>query len=140
MSEREQLVSVVLDYLAAAEERDLPRATALLAEDVEIIFPGGVRHPDLGAVVTAAKGRYRSVVKSIDSIDVDLDQKSVVIAGELAGENLYGVEFNGIRFIDRFELQDGLISRQHVWNDLEESKVLEIGDALSPDKMESSPC
>ena len=38
--------------------------------------------------------------------------------GELAVEWLDGSTSASVRFIDRFELTDGLITRQDVWNDL----------------------
>ena len=34
------------------------------------------------------------------------------------GEDLTGRRFASVRFIDRFELVDGLIAKHHVWNDL----------------------
>ncbi len=39
----------------------------------------------------------------------------------LAGEWPDGTPFDGIRFIDRFELADGKLARQEVWNDLAEA-------------------
>jgi len=36
---------------------------------------------------------------------------------------LDGRPFEGIRFIDRFEIQDGLIVKQDVWNDMGEYKL-----------------
>jgi len=35
------------------------------------------------------------------------------------------VPFEGVRFVDRFEVAGGLLTRQDVWNDLAESGVLE---------------
>ena len=40
--------------------------------------------------------------------------------GTLQGEWPDGISFQGICFIDRFELADGRITRQDVWNDLAE--------------------
>jgi hypothetical protein len=44
----------------------------------------------------------------------------VYTRGTLAGEWPDGTAFGGIRFIDRFEVTDGFITRQDVWNDLAE--------------------
>jgi hypothetical protein len=121
---REALAATVLSYLRAAEARDLATASSLLAPRAMIVFPGDVRHEDLAAVVTAARDRYRRVSKSFDTIDVDADRATVVVTGRLSGENLYGVQFANVRYVDRFRLLDGLISEQHVWNDLEESQAL----------------
>jgi len=43
----------------------------------------------------------------------------VFCTGTLHGEWLDGSTFEGIRFVDRFEIADGLLQRQDVWNDLE---------------------
>jgi hypothetical protein len=40
----------------------------------------------------------------------------------LQGTWLQGAPFEGIRFIDRMEVRDGLITRQDVWNDLAEHR------------------
>jgi hypothetical protein len=44
----------------------------------------------------------------------------------LYGENLAGVAFEGIRYVDVFVIENGLISEQMVWNDLCESGVLDV--------------
>lgn len=128
MTDRQTLTATVIAYLQAAEARDLAAATEMLAPGAEIVFPGGVRHEDLDAVVTAARERYRSVSKTFETTDVDVENGTVVVTGRLSGENLHGVRFSGVRYIDRFVLRDGLIHQQHVWNDLEESTVLEARD------------
>ena len=51
---------------------------------------------------------------------------AVVVTGTLHGENLAGVPFQGVRFIDRYIVRDGRIALQQVWNDLAESGVLEL--------------
>lgn len=123
-SSRDDLAGLALAYLAAAEARDLELADAHLAPDVDIVFPGGIRHDGLADVVASARERYRSVSKTVDAVDVDTGSSTVVVTGRLAGENLLGVHFVGVRFIDRFHLTGGAIDLQHVWNDLEESGVL----------------
>ncbi len=124
MSGRSALVRIALDYLAAAEERDLERASSFLLVSAEIIFPGGVHHHDLAEVVAAARRRYRWVKKSIDHVDADDDHGVVVVVGRLRGENLHAVPFASVRFIDRFTFSGSHIQTQHVWNDLAESGVL----------------
>jgi hypothetical protein len=48
----------------------------------------------------------------------------VYVYGTLAGQALDGSPFDGVRFIDRFALDDGLIVSQMVWNDLAEVGAL----------------
>ena len=43
----------------------------------------------------------------------------MLIAGTLHGEWLDGSRFEGIRFVDLFDLRDGRIWRQQVWNDID---------------------
>ena len=38
--------------------------------------------------------------------------------GSLHGEYLDGRVVDGVRFIDRFEIRNGLVCEQDVWNDL----------------------
>ncbi len=45
----------------------------------------------------------------------------VYCSGTLRGVWLDGSNFEGVRFIDRFEIADGKIRRQDVWNDLAET-------------------
>ena len=48
---------------------------------------------------------------------------AVYVTGTLHGERPDGTPFEGIRFIDRFEVKAGKILKQDVWNDLAEAGV-----------------
>lgn len=117
---------MIVEYLAAASERRMSQAAAYLAPDVTLVFPQG-RFDDLEAMASAMAGRYRSIEKTYETWDVmDGEDGGVVVAtGTLSGVNTHGVGFSGVRFCDRFVVRDGLISEQHVWNDLAESGVLD---------------
>ena len=118
---------IVRTYLRLMEARDLDAAAGYLADDVEIVFPGGRTFSSLDEQVASSAGRFRGVTKTFDRVDVvetDDDAAVVYAFGTLAGRNLQGTDFAGIRFIDRFTLVDGLIVDQMVWNDLAESGVL----------------
>jgi ketosteroid isomerase-like protein len=122
---REGLTATVLAYLRAVGERDLEEASGYLAEDAVMVFPGDARHTDLQDQQAAASGRYRRVRKRFGAIDVDVERHVVVVQGTLEGENLHGVAFRGVRFVDRFELVDKRIHRQEVWNDLDTTGALQ---------------
>jgi len=96
-----------------------------LAESFEMTFPGGQRMRALTELVAWAKNRYERVEKAYTGIDESwTDAGNVVYArGTLSGIWLDGRPFEGIRFIDRFEIQDGLIVKQDVWNDMGEYKL-----------------
>lgn len=111
---------VVLRYLQAMEARDLTAAAAFLAPGVVMTFPGNHRMTTIDEMIERARGRYRFVRKTYDRFDA---MGSIVYCfGTLAGEWPDGSPFSGIRFIDRFELEGGLVVRQDVWNDLAEAK------------------
>jgi hypothetical protein len=118
---------VALAFLRALEARDLARAGRFLAPGVVMTFPGPTLYRDLDELVADATQRYRGVVKEIAEVEawqrgpVDI----VYVQGTLRGTNLHGVAFEGVRFLDRFEIAGGLIRRQDVWNDLAVSGVLE---------------
>lgn len=114
----------LLDML---ERRELGEAASHLAPGFAMVFPGPSRFTDLEAMAAGAKDRYRRVAKLIEDVEsFDRDGAAVVyVRGALYGENLHGVPFDGVRFVDRFEIRAGRFERQDVWNDLAESGVLE---------------
>ena len=117
---------IVRTYLRLVEARDLDAASEFLADDVSIVFPGGRTFGSLTDQVASSAGRFRSVKKTLDQLDVVSDgaETTVYVYGTLAGQALDGSSFDGVRFIDRFALNDGLIVSQMVWNDLAEVGAL----------------
>lgn len=115
--------ALVRRFLALVEARELDAASILLAPDVEMVFPGGARFDRLESLIEWASTRYARVAKRIDRVDTAPAARGaiVVVQGALSGEWRDGATFDGIRFVDWFELKDGLIRRQHVWNDLAET-------------------
>lgn len=111
---------VVRAYLAAMEARDLPAARALLAPGFAMTFPGSITMTSLEELIAWSAPRYRFVTKTYDRFDAM--GGLVYCFGRLSGEWPDGAAFQGIRFIDRFELSGGLIARQDVWNDMGEAK------------------
>ena len=111
---------IVRSYLRLVEARDLDAASEFLADDVLIVFPGGRTFGSLADQVASSAGRFRSVRKTLEQFDVVSDGAgtTVYVYGTLAGQTLDGNSFYGVRFIDRFALNDGLIVSQMVWNDL----------------------
>ena len=117
---------IVRTYLRLVEARDLDAASEFLADDVLIVFPGGRTFGSLTDQVASSAGRFRSVKKTLDQLDVVSDgaETTVYVYGTLAGQALDGSSFDGVRFIDRFALNDGQIVSQMVWNDLAEVGAL----------------
>ena len=117
---------IVRTYLRLVEARDLDAASEFLADDVLIVFPGGRTFGSLTDQVASSAGRFRSVKKTLDQLDVVSDgaETTVYVYGTLAGQALDGSSFDGVRFIDRFALNDGQIVSQMVWNDRAEVGAL----------------
>lgn len=119
--------AVVRAYLAAMEARDLPSARAMLGDGFEMHFPGAAAMTTLDALIDWSKPRYRFVKKTYDGVEAcQAGAMAIVYArGTLHGEWPDGTAFAGIRFIDRFELMSGQITRQDVWNDIAEVRPTE---------------
>ena len=87
-------------------------------------FPGAAPMTTLDELIEWSRPRYRFVKKVIEGVDLAAapGPSIVYVTGTLYGEWPDGTPFEGIRFIDRFELTDGLITRQDVWNDIAEER------------------
>jgi 4-oxalocrotonate tautomerase family enzyme len=113
---------IVYDFLAAMEARDLDKAKSFFGDGFEMVFPGDARMTTLEELVAFAGPRYRFVRKTYERFDAvpSGDVAIVYCFGTLNGEWPDGEAFSGIRFIDRFEITGGRITRQQVWNDIAE--------------------
>lgn len=115
-------------FLQFGEDRKIEEMQAMMAPQSRIEFPGGKLFSTQTEMVANAKGRYTWIKKHRDRyfVGVNGDQTTVTSIGTLYGENLAGVPFDGIRYIDVFVIENGLIKEQMVWNDLCESGVLDV--------------
>lgn len=113
---------LVRRYLDAMEKRDLARAKTYLGPGFRMLFPGGAEIHTLEELIAWAKPRYRHVGKKYERFDTVAAARggTVYCFGSLFGVWNDGTAFDGIRFIDRFEVRNGKITNQKVWNDLSE--------------------
>jgi len=118
-------VEIALDFLKALEARDIDTAEAVLATGFRMVFPGTKPMATIADLVDWAKGRYRFVKKTVTSTETfQSDGCAVVyVIGTLSGAWPNGESFEGIRFIDRFEIKGGKIVSQDVWNDIAEERA-----------------
>lgn len=117
---------IVKDYLAAMEARELDKARAMLGEDFTMTFPGTAPMHRLEELIEWSRPRYKFVTKTYEGLDAMQgagDAALVYCRGVLQGEYHDDSPFQGIRFIDRFEITDGKITRQDVWNDMAEVRT-----------------
>lgn len=114
--------ALVRDFLERMQARDLDAAAKHLSPGFAMQFPGAAPMHGLSDLLPWAAARYRRVAKSYDRFDQCWGDQATVVycTGTLHGEWLDGTLFEGVRFVDRFEVVDGLIQRQDVWNDLAE--------------------
>ena len=113
---------IVTDFLAAMEARDLARAEAALGDGFTMVFPGTGEMHALQELIDWARDRYRFVRKTYSGMEACRagGVTAVYARGTLSGEWPDGTPFDGIRFIDRFEIAGDRIIRQDVWNDIAE--------------------
>lgn len=133
--ERAAAISFVNEYLRLVAERRFDRAAECLAPGARLVFPPNVTLESNEQVAEWDKDRCRWVDKVRDRWDVltTPSGRTVVYSlGTLFGENNQGARFEGIRYLDRFEIEDGKIVLQEVWNDLAESGVLQQPAAAQP--------
>ncbi|MFT7594159.1 MAG: hypothetical protein ACI8R4_001477 [Paracoccaceae bacterium] len=126
VDQQPDLVGIIQAYLAAMEARDLDTARTMLGAGFAMVFPGTDPMTTLAQLIAWSKPRYRFVRKTYDGFDLSQGTGPVDVVycrGTLAGEWPDGTAFSGIRFIDRFELVAGKITRQDVWNDIAETKA-----------------
>lgn len=117
---------LIRNYLSAMEAREIEKAEAMLADQFTMHFPGTGPLTKLQELIDWAKPRYRYVTKTYEGFDAMQsagDEAIVYCRGTLSGEWPDGTAFKEIRFIDRFEVIGGKISRQDVWNDIAETKA-----------------
>jgi 4-oxalocrotonate tautomerase family enzyme len=117
---------IVQQFLDAMLARDLVAAQGFLAPGFTMQFPGAAPMTKLEELIAWSKPRYKAVAKSYERFDALQSEgaaRVVYCFGTLHGEWLDGTQFDGIRFIDRFEVVAGAITRQDVWNDMAEVKA-----------------
>lgn len=117
---------LVRSYLQAMERREIDTAEAMQGDGFAMHFPGAAPMTRLQELLDWAAPRYRFVTKTYDGFDAMQSEGAAALVycrGTLSGEWPDGTAFEGIRFIDRFEIVDGTITRQDVWNDIAEAKV-----------------
>lgn len=112
-------IELIEAFLTYSMKPDPETAATYMSESVEIIFTGKRSMEHAGEISNFNASRYRWVKKSLGQFDcVVKDDHAVVYSnGTLYGEWLDGRSFSGNRFIDRFEIRNGKITKMEVWND-----------------------
>ncbi len=119
MTKQSDAVTIVRNFLEASMAPDPERAATFMAPDVRITFTGGRQMSDPAAITAFNGGRYAWVKKALGRFDyAEYPDHTVVYSnGTLYGEWPDGRPFAGNRYLDRFEVRRGKITRMDVWND-----------------------
>lgn len=113
-----------------------PQSAALLtAADLKITFTGKRAMREPAECTKFNANRYKWVKKKIERTDVVIASPEEAARGEtvvygigtLYGEWLDGTPFEGNRYVDRFVVKDGLITKMDVWNDSAEWMMVRAG-------------
>lgn len=119
MSHDNEAVRIVSQFLAASMVPDPETAATFMAEGARIAFTGHRVLADARAITAFNGSRYARVKKAFSHFDwMERDGMTIVYSnGTLYGEWLDGRSFANNRYLDRFEVRDGRITRMDVWND-----------------------
>lgn len=115
----ENAVEIVRQFLDASMKPDPELAATFMAADVKITFTGGRAMPSAHDITAFNAARYNWVKKALGPFNA-CDQGDYVVVysnGTLYGEWPDGRRFAGNRYLDRFEVRGGKITRMDVWND-----------------------
>lgn len=118
-------------YLITLMKPDPEGARRYVSPDLRIRFTGGRAMRDPSECTAFNKARYAWVKKRFESTDVVVgatDAHAVVYnRGTLYGEWLDGTPFEGNRYVDRYVVNNGLITEMDVWNDSAEWMLVRAG-------------
>jgi ketosteroid isomerase-like protein len=113
---------VVKIFLDAISRRDLDAAEAMLGPGFKMIVSGGHQFTTPRDFVAQSRGRQKSTRKTTDRYEElpTADGAVVYAIGSMAGEWNDGTTYEGVRYIDRFEVRGGKIVDMKVWSDMAE--------------------
>lgn len=122
---------VVDEYLRLLMIPDPAAARQFAAPGLQIRFTGGRKMTEPAECAAFNAGRYRWVKKRIERTETvagGTEACTVVYSlGTLYGEWPDGTPFEGNRYVDRYEVSQGLITQMDVWNDSAEWLLVRAG-------------
>lgn len=122
--------TMIEDFLAKQMAGEIDAVAHLIAPDCEIVFTGGRRFASAADIAAFNARRYDHVQKRMERTDVACTENGRIVVyslGALYGAWPDGTPFDGNRYVDRFEIDDGRIVRWEVWNDSAERLLTNHG-------------
>lgn len=113
---------VAAAFFAAMARRDVAGIKALLAPGFIMTVSGNHRFTDIEAFFAYSRTRQGAVRKQIAGYDVSQTGGTITVYahGTMSGTWLDGSPYEQVRFVDRFEIQQGQISKLDVFSDMAE--------------------
>jgi hypothetical protein len=110
---------MIIGFLDAQMAGRFDTVAHLVAPDCAIVFSGGRPFTSAADITAFNAKRYAWVRKRMERTDVAPGDGAIVVfsLGALYGAWPDGTEFDDNRYVDRFEIREGLIVRWEVWND-----------------------
>lgn len=111
---------LILEFIDAVHRGDAQAARCTLAPTYELIFPGPTSFTDVGLIFEWFAKRYSFARYRYGHMEVIESPERMVVyaAGSVEGTLLSGAHFDGVRYIDRFDIVAGKIARKEVWTDM----------------------
>ena len=102
--------------MRAIDEGDLEHANRFLSNNFEMVCSGNIKLRTLAEFVERSQNQYQTIL----STNISLYGLGAIFFchGMFAGRWLDGSAFSDVRFIDRFDVSEGLITLHENWNDL----------------------
>lgn len=120
-------VETVKTFLDALMSRDMDSVNALLGPGFRMTVSGGHVFTSPAEFAAFSKGRHKGARKTTDRYDAMPGEDCTVVyaLGSMAGTWNDDTTFEGVRYIDRFEVALGKIVDMRVWSDMSEFRPSE---------------
>lgn len=107
-------------FIQAVNAGDAEAAQRHVAPEGRLVFPGPVTFHRVADFLALSGPRYQRVGYTYGAMELaQFEGRTVVYAqGTVAGVFANGTAFDNVRYIDRFEIRDGLIVSKEVWSDM----------------------
>jgi hypothetical protein len=130
-------VALVNEFLRLLMIPDPDAARSLASPALQIRFTGGRPMGDVAECAAFNRGRYAWVKKRFGPTELVAGANDALAIVYQRGE-LYGAwpdhkPFDGNRYVDRYEVSQGLITRMDVWNDSAEWLLDRLASAPRPE-------
>ena len=131
LSSTSDAAGIVDEFLRLIMIPDPDAARRYVSSQMRIRFTGNRPMSDPAECTAFNRARYKWVKKRFEATEVVAgatpEHAIVYNRGTLYGEWLDGTAFQGNRYVDRYELRDGLIVTMDVWNDSAEWLLVRAG-------------